>query len=155
MLYAKIIDGAVNQYPYSQTDLVRDNKGTSFPNALMSVASLAEWGVFPVLYSQVPDYDPSIEKLIELTPISVDGSWVQQWSVVPLTPEEVNARNLAEWEVVRDQRNAKLLESDWTQLPDAPLTEAKKIAWQTYRQALRDVTTQADPFAIVWPEQPE
>jgi len=43
----------------------------------------------------------------------------------------------------------RLANCDWTQLPDVPVDAD---AWSVYRQALRDVTTQADPFAIVWPE---
>jgi hypothetical protein len=54
--------------------------------------------------------------------------------------------------VVRAQRNARLSASDWTQLPDVPL--ATKEAWAAYRQALRDVTLQSDPFAIDWPVAP-
>lgn len=57
----------------------------------------------------------------------------------------------AQWELVRKQRNVKLAASDWTQLPDAPVDAA---AWAEYRQALRDVTDQADPFNIVWPTAP-
>jgi len=57
-----------------------------------------------------------------------------------------------EWPVVRAQRNALLRACDWTQLQDVPI--ATKEAWATYRQALRDVTEQADPFAIVWPVAP-
>lgn len=56
-----------------------------------------------------------------------------------------------EWVVVRAERNAKLAASDWTQLPDAPVDAA---AWAEYRQTLRDVTDQADPFNIVWPTAP-
>lgn len=56
------------------------------------------------------------------------------------------------WSAVRERRDQKLLESDWTQLPDVPLET--KNAWATYRQALRDVTQQTDPFNIVWPEKP-
>jgi hypothetical protein len=43
-----------------------------------------------------------------------------------------------EWilERVRNWRNAKLIESDWTQVADAPVDKA---AWATYRQALRDL----------------
>ena len=29
--------------------------------------------------------------------------------------------------------------TDWTQLPDSPLTDAKKAEWATYRQQLRDM----------------
>lgn len=57
-----------------------------------------------------------------------------------------------EWPLVRSRRNALLSASDWTQLPDVPL--ATKDAWATYRQALRDVTEQPDPFNIVWPVPP-
>jgi len=52
----------------------------------------------------------------------------------------------------RAQRNDLLAASDWTQVPDAPVGQA---AWATYRQALRDITTQAGfPAQINWPEAP-
>ena len=53
---------------------------------------------------------------------------------------------------VREKRNALLSASDWTQLPDVPL--ATKQAWADYRQALRDITLQPDPFSIIWPTPP-
>lgn len=39
---------------------------------------------------------------------------------------------------VREERNKLLSQSDWTQVPDSPLTDAKKAEWATYRQSLRD-----------------
>lgn len=65
-------------------------------------------------------------------------------------------------EYIRSQRNEKLSLTDWTQLPDAPLTEAQKIEAQTYRQALRDMTApiQQNPEnydteeSIPWPTPP-
>jgi len=65
----------------------------------------------------------------------------------PVTDAEIEAQ----WSVTRSERNNLLAALDWTQLPDAPVDAA---AWATYRQALRDITTQADPFAIVWPQGP-
>jgi len=56
----------------------------------------------------------------------------------------------AQWSIVRSERNLKLAQCDWTQLPDAPVDAA---AWAVYRQALRDITNQTDPFNIVWPER--
>jgi hypothetical protein len=53
---------------------------------------------------------------------------------------------------VRAERSRLLSACDWTQLQDVPI--ATKEAWATYRQALRDVTEQADPFSIVWPVAP-
>jgi hypothetical protein len=53
---------------------------------------------------------------------------------------------------VRALRNQRLYDCDWTQLPDAPLSDAQKEQWRTYRQALRDMM---DDFAwglTTWPE---
>ena len=40
---------------------------------------------------------------------------------------------------VKDHRNWLLAVSDWTRLDDVTLASDKKTAWQTYRQALRDL----------------
>jgi len=54
---------------------------------------------------------------------------------------------------VRTQRDALLSQSDWTQVPDAPVNQT---AWADYRQALRDVPQQAGfPTEITWPVKPE
>ena len=42
-------------------------------------------------------------------------------------------------------RNAKLAQSDWTQVPDSPLSDSKKAEWKTYRQTLRDLPTKVTP----------
>ncbi len=53
---------------------------------------------------------------------------------------------------VRAQRTQKLKDSDWTQVADAPVDKA---AWATYRQALRDIPSQAGfPWDIQWPVEP-
>jgi len=70
------------------------------------------------------------------------------------TPEEAAAARptaAQAWANIRARRNTLLAECDWTQLPDTP---ADTTAWAVYRQALRDITDQADPFAIVWPKGP-
>lgn len=68
-------------------------------------------------------------------------------SVVDDTPtdEEIYA--------ARQERNALLAASDWTQVADAPVDQA---AWAAYRQALRDLPASTADFAnIVWPQQPQ
>lgn len=57
-----------------------------------------------------------------------------------------------QWQAVRTQREFKLMACDWTQLPDVPI--ATKEAWTSYRQGLRDITIQANPFDIIWPIAP-
>jgi hypothetical protein len=77
---------------------------------------------------------------------------------VPLTEDEIAAWEALQaeapeeqWKKIRAERNALLAACDWTQLPDAP---ADAAAWATYRQALRDITDQANPFNITWPALP-
>jgi hypothetical protein len=43
------------------------------------------------------------------------------------------------WEVVRAYRTTLLRNSDWTQLPDARITLAKKLEWDAYRELLNTV----------------
>jgi hypothetical protein len=54
------------------------------------------------------------------------------------------------WEILRGIRNYKLLECDWTQLPNAPLTPEQVDAWAQYRQELRDLPDLiSDPKPLV------
>lgn len=58
-------------------------------------------------------------------------------------------------QLLRDRRARLLRQSDFTQVPDAPLTEEQRAAWATYRQALRDLPeTVIDPATVVWPLPP-
>tara|TARA_R100000734_G_C3316372_1_gene108841 strand:- start:2028 stop:2279 length:252 start_codon:yes stop_codon:yes gene_type:complete len=44
-----------------------------------------------------------------------------------------------EWQIILQKRNNKLAASDWTQMPDSPLSTSKKAEWATYRQTLRNL----------------
>ena len=98
-----------------------------------------------------PYFDPATQAREEGPALLIDGVWTQNYSVTDLSADESAAKVGAQWDVIRAERNRLLVASDWTQLPDAPVDAA---AWATYRQALRDITTEANPFAIVWPESP-
>lgn len=60
--------------------------------------------------------------------------------------------------LLRSERTHRLIQSDWTQVADAPLTSAKKAAWATYRTALRDlpstVVAGTNPLEVVFPTPP-
>jgi hypothetical protein len=106
------------------------------------------------------------ETLLETT-ANFKLEYVVDGAVVPLPPKPgdsfvfdyttkqwVDTRtNDTQWALVRDERNQKLQASDWTQMPD--VTIPNKTEWATYRQELRDVTNQPDPFSIVWPTPPQ
>lgn len=60
-----------------------------------------------------------------------------------------------DWSAVRAQRDGLLARSDWTQIPDTPLSAEERAAWAAYRQQLRDLPDSGpDPDAVVWPEPP-
>lgn len=68
----------------------------------------------------------------------------------PMFPD---ATNDEKWEQIRLWRSIELLNTDWTQLTDAPCDQT---AWATYRQALRDLPAQNDdPTLITFPTRPE
>lgn len=58
-------------------------------------------------------------------------------------------------EALRTERNRLLAACDFTQMPDAPVTDAQREAWRVYRQALRDLPeTNSDPASCEWPIAP-
>ena len=67
-------------------------------------------------------------------------------------PAYPDANNEQKWEQIKLWRNAKLAQSDWTQVADAPVD---KVAWATYRQELRDLPAQGgNAEDAVIPTQP-
>lgn len=59
-------------------------------------------------------------------------------------------------DIIRQQRNFKLAECDWTQLADAPISSGKKQEFADYRQALRDLP-QLENLNVndpQWPSKP-
>ena len=52
-------------------------------------------------------------------------------------------------EEFRSRRNILLAESDWTQMPDSPLSSADKDSWAAYRQNLRDALATYDGTTYV------
>ena len=82
----------------------------------------------------------------------IEGKWYTKYSVADMDAEQIAAKDAEQAQAVRSERNAKLAETDWTQLVDSPVDHA---AWFEYRQALRDITAQEGfPWTIDWPERP-
>lgn len=147
-MYIKVTDGKPMDYTLGQ--LRRDNPQISFPTE-MTDSLLAEYSVYPLTATPYPEVDYT-KNVTNGDPVLVDGNWTQVWIVSDATPEEIAQRTDDQWAAVRAERNQKLADCDWTQLPDAPVNAEE---WASYRQALRDITTQPDPFNIVWPEEPQ
>ena len=59
---------------------------------------------------------------------------------------------------IRQERTARLYRCDWTLTTDSPLTDAEKVEWIEYRQALRGVPSVNAEVVhldlVVWPDAP-
>ena len=83
---------------------------------------------------------------------------------VPERPDDYAVFRGGQWipggniklEEIRERRDSLLSASDWTQLPDSPLSSEKKEEWATYRQELRDLpgAYAHSPFSAVFPVPP-
>jgi len=68
-----------------------------------------------------------------------------------ITTEQVEQRRLENaWTRVRYRRNELIEETDIWALPDRTMTQEQV----DYRQSLRDITNQSDPYNITWPTDP-
>jgi hypothetical protein len=152
MMYIKIRQEGANIYPYNIGDLKTDFPNTSFPEIITDQCA-ESFNVFPVTLN-IPE-KTRFEELVDLDPVEdLNGKWVQSFRKEKMTNEKIEIMTNDQWTVIKSQRNQYLQECDWTQLSDSPLTIEKKQDWLLYRQSLREVTLQADPFNITWPVKP-
>lgn len=111
------------------------------PNIFQSAKSLSdeqrqELNVY--LIEDAPRSELATNKKYGDPIFTIKGSIVERaYLVVNKTTEEIQADVQNKAEEVRTERNQKLAESDWTQLPDAPVDQQ---AWAAYRQSLRDLS---------------
>lgn len=134
------------EYPVYEQDIKTIFKNVSFESNFKPPHPFYE-----VLLGDVPLTD-GYQTMEEESPTLIDNVWYKKFKITQLSDEAIANINLEIGERIRDKRNRLLTESDWSQVADAPVD---KEAWATYRQALRDITTQEGfPHDIIWPEPP-
>jgi hypothetical protein len=152
-MYVKISEGAVETYPYSFSKLRADNPNVSFP-AKFTDEQLAEWGVYPVVEAEYPDFDWKTQECTQSDqPTLVNGSWTLTKTVATLSAEAKAAQDEGQGSEVRQKRDQLLRNTDYFALADSTLTDEMR----TYRQALRDITSHANfPYLedADWPVKP-
>ena len=94
--------------------------------------------------------------------------WLDKSQTKP-TEDEINAKivelNAQEpFRLLREERNKRIAETDWTQLKDIDLDIIRERNWKNYRQALRDLPAKSNPKlddyggldmkSVVWPDKP-
>ena len=143
--------------------------GLGLPKVLTE-AGLNDWGADIVFEGPQASggtvYQYSMRQGVE----QLEGKWYTKYILGPVftdttatatQPAKTAAENEAAYKAMKDaeqaanvrrNRTEKLKDCDWTQIADST---ADKTAWATYRQALRDITSQAGfPWTITWPETP-
>jgi len=101
----------------------------------------------------------------------IDGKWYTKYVLGPVftdttidgvttTAAEQEAtykatKDTEQAKSVRQTRDDKLAETDWRVIKAAETATTLNAAWATYRQALRDITSQSGfPWTITWPDAP-
>ena len=152
-MYLKV-SGSNIIYPYSVQQLKTENKNVSFPS-IITDELLASFNVYPVEMRDGGYDDDYTKDVVEVTPTLSGSVYIQTYEISDADETTINIRKDVKWEEIREQRNQLLSQCDWTQFQDSPITGSKLTEWQTYRQSLRDVTTQENPYNITWPIKPE
>ena len=129
-------------------------------------------GIDPVLETPKPEVTGYTQAIRNGATQDANGNWVQAWSIVDMfsdyTDDEGALHTKAEQEAayqakldasmadsVRSQRDRTLAESDWMVIRASETGIALDAAWAAYRQALRDITSQAGfPNDVNWPVEP-
>ena len=96
-------------------------------------------------------------------------NWDETNSQTKPTEDEVNAKvtelnNSEPMNLLREERNKLIVQTDWTQLKDISLDSIREKNWKEYRQALRDLPNSSTPkldgsgkldmSSVTWPDKP-
>ena len=122
--------------------------------------------------SAEPQYPPHVDDEFYIVTSLIGGcrrvgdEWILPDGKTLPSQEEIDAkrkelRDAEPMRLLREERNRKLQETDWTQNRDVTLSNDSD--WQTYRQSLRDLPSTASPELdiqgnltnVIWPTKPE
>jgi hypothetical protein len=154
-MYALITNGQVEKFPYSIGLLRKDHPNTSFPKT-PTAQTLASFGVYPVR-----ETNPSVGENQKLqkswTPEYIGDEWLLNHQAVDMTVEEIAERDAVVANGVREERGKLLAETDWVVVFHTEKGTNIPLEWETYRQALRDITNHVNFPHLQeadWPTKP-
>ena len=128
------------------------NNGPSYDQLTPEV--MGAIGVDPVLEGPQPTaerYQFVFRDSVE----QINGEWFTKYSVADLDADGILAKDANQATAIREERDKKLAECDWRVIKALESNQAQDFQWATYRQALRDVPTQAGfPWEVTWPDMP-
>ena len=147
----------------------RLHEGLGLPK-LLTEEVINEWGGDVVLEGPQATGGTVYQYSMRQGVTEIEGKWYTNYILGPVftdraaqgdEPAQTAAEQETAYKAMKDAEQAKsvrasrtqlLKDCDWTQIADST---ADKTAWATYRQQLRDITTQAGfPWTITWPDAP-
>ena len=149
-MYVLIESGSVSKYPYSISELKKDNPNDTF---VYPYTNLSAYGVYEVEQVETPTYNYQTHHATEDTPALIEGVWTQVWKVEEKTEEDKTKHRENESTLQREIRNDVIKGTDWWAVSDRTMTDEQK----KYRQDLRDLPTHANwPYLENedWPTKP-
>jgi hypothetical protein len=159
MTYALIQNNMVAEYPYTLQQFNAANPNVSLPQS-PTEAQLNEFGIYTVIPTQPPVYNPITQNLNEITPEQKWGEWYQAWSVTSATSEEVEYRQANARAENVAYGSQLLTNTDWTAIASIadPLEcnpyLANRQAFLEYRNQVRNIVLNPPVDAPVWPTPP-
>lgn len=120
---------------------------TSFSGSGPNASFIADNNLVEVV--ETLSFSSPTQKISVVTPYLSNGK-AYTVKVESTTAEEQAILKNEQWQEIRSERDNLIKDTDWRASSDLTLSDE----WKTYRQALRDITTQSDPFNITWPPIP-
>lgn len=146
MIYCKVIDNQITEGPR-----------TLPPEISTDTAAENNW--VPTVFLNMPHHiESECNKVTQIVRMqcTVIGNQVECRHVIEnKSPADIQATTELLSTLMRQERNKRLLLTDWTQLPVNTLSPQQKAEWEVYRNRLRNlpqVTT--DLNDIQWPTPP-
>jgi len=144
------------QYPLTVDQIKAMTPDTSFPDNYAPSAPYE-----PVLNSPQPTYNTMTQYCREVTPVLINGVWMQAWEVVDLDPEQIAYNEEQAKQQNKQQAETLLQQTDWTCTVDINNPEysdpylANQNEFLAYRSAVRKIAVNPPVTVTEWPVEPD
>ena len=144
------------QYPLTVDQIKAMTPDTSFPDNYAPSAPYE-----PVLQSPQPTYNTMTQYCREVTPVLINGVWMQAWEVVDLDPEQIAYNEEQAKQRNKQQAETLLQQTDWTCTVDINNPEysdpylANQNEFLAYRSAVRKIAVNPPVTVTEWPVEPD
>lgn len=155
-MFARIENNTIVEYPLFEGQLQERFPGLRFP---LDVYDTPVPDGYVKVFPRINNEFPNRYKIYDLgTPqLDAEGVWRESFIERDMTQEEHDRATTHYSTIERKRRNEFLKQSDTYVFPDRweTYSDQTKLEWKTYRQELRDITSQPEfPFVITWPISP-